>query len=498
MDITFGAYIKQQRIDLGFPMRKVASHLKIDTSTLGKIEREERSLSIDKILLLCEVLQTPKDKMFNYYYSSKLFKELKEYSNYEQVLDLVKEQLKVYNGEQKTLKFQEDWRQKEFQFPNRKIKIATLFSGIGAIEYAFKRLNLNTEIIFASDIDKFVKQSYFENYKISEDNWYNDVHNIDGSKYKNKIDVLVGGSPCQSFSMVGKRKGFEDTRGTLFYEFARVVKESQPKVFIYENVKGLVSHDKGNTFETIKATFNQLGYRYFYQVMNAKDYGIPQHRERIFVIGFKDKKVNFAFPESIELEHKMQDFLEDFTDSKYYLSEKGVKFVTSSKNRKKRYTQINGDVAICQKANQQFNWHGDFIFESKKTPEFDELIFDVNEVEEKYYLSDKVKKYVLSSGTKNFKTNNNKTDLEVARPLLQSMHKMHRAGVDNYVTHNKGRIRKLTPKECLRLMGFRDDFKQVVSDTQMYRQAGNSIVVDVLIALLKQMDITKYAEPNNE
>ncbi|MEE9429725.1 MAG: DNA cytosine methyltransferase, partial [Melioribacteraceae bacterium] len=101
--------------------------------------------------------------------------------------------------------------------------------------------------------------------------------------------------------------------------------------------------------------------------------------------------------------------------------------------------------------------------------------------------------YVLSEGTKNFRTKI-KTDLEVARPLLQTMHKMHRAGVDNYVTHNKGRIRKLTPKECMRLMGFRDDFNQVVSDTQMYRQAGNSIVVDVLIAILKQMDITKFAE----
>jgi DNA (cytosine-5)-methyltransferase 1 len=188
----------------------------------------------------------------------------------------------------------------------------------------------------------------------------------------------------------------------------------------------------------------------------------------------------------------MQDFLEDYTDSKYYLKEKGVKFVTSSKNRNKRYTQINGEVALCQKANQQFNWHGDFVFEQGNESDFTDFVFDVNEVEEKYYLSDKVRDYVLSSGTKTFKTST-KTDLEVARPLLQSMHKMHRAGVDNYVTHT-GRIRKLTPKECLRLMGFRDDFKQVVSDTQMYRQAGNSIVVDVLIALLKQMDITKYAK----
>jgi DNA (cytosine-5)-methyltransferase 1 len=187
----------------------------------------------------------------------------------------------------------------------------------------------------------------------------------------------------------------------------------------------------------------------------------------------------------------MQDFLEDYIESKFYLKEKGVKFVTSSKNRRKRYTQINGEIALCQKANQQFNWHGDFVFENQEKEEFDEFIFDVNQVEEKYYLSKKIEKYVLSSGTRNFKTSI-KTDLEVARPLLQSMHKMHRAGVDNYVTHNKGRIRKLTPKECLRLMGFRDDFIQTVSNTQMYRQAGNSIVVDVLIALLKQMDITKF------
>jgi DNA (cytosine-5)-methyltransferase 1 len=384
-----------------------------------------------------------------------------------------------------------EWREKILLYPNRSINLATMFSGIGAIEFALKRLKLKTNIIFASDNDKFVKQSYFENYNIDDSCWYNDVHNIDGIKYKGQIDLLVGGSPCQSFSMVGKRRGLNDTRGTLFYEFARVVKESQPKVFIYENVKGLINHDKGKTFEIIKATFDELGYKYSYQLVNAKNYGVPQNRERIFVVGFKDHSIDFKFPNGIELEHTMQDFLEDYIDSKYYLKEKGVKFVTSSKNRKKRYTQINGDIAICQKANQQFNWHGDFIYEEKDKQEEAEFIFDVNEVEEKYYLSEKIKNYVLAGGTKNFKTST-KTDLEVARPLLQSMHKMHRAGVDNYVTHNKGRIRKLTPRECLRLMGFRDGFKQVVSDTQMYRQAGNSIVVDVLIAMLKEMDITKF------
>lgn len=388
-----------------------------------------------------------------------------------------------------------DWQLRQFSNPNVHIRLATVFSGIGAIEQALKRLNLNHSIVFANDIDNFVKQSYFANYELDEKNWHRDITTFDATPYKNQVDILVGGSPCQAFSMVGKRLGLEDTRGTLFYDFARVVSETQPKLFIYENVKGLLNHDNGNTWQVVQDVFNSLGYTLYSQLLNSKDYGIPQHRERIFVIGFKNKPKNgFEFPQPIELEHTMQDFLEDYTDSKYFLKEKGVKFVTSSKNRQKRYTQINGDIMLCQKANQQFNWHGDFIFKPlENESNFDEFVFNVNDVEEKYYLSKKVKDYVLASGTKTFRTST-ETDLSIARPLLQSMHKMHRAGVDNYVTHNQGRIRKLTPRECLRLMGFRDDFKIAVSDTQMYRQAGNSIVVDVLIAILKQLDITLYGE----
>lgn len=397
---------------------------------------------------------------------------------------------------QKTLLFpsQQGWKSKTFLKPDSHIRLATVFSGIGAVEQAFHRLNLNHTIVFAGDIDPYVKKSYLGNYKLNEDFWHNDITQFDARKFRNQVDILVGGSPCQAFSMVGKRAGLEDTRGTLFYEFARVVDEVQPKIFIYENVKGLLNHDNGKTWKVVKSVFYSLGYDLYFQIMNSKDYGIPQHRERIFVVGFHTPPINdFQFPEKIELEHTMQDFLEDYTDSKYFLREKGVKFVTSSKNRQKRYTQINGEIALCQKANQQFNWHGDFIFQAARESEFDDFIFDVNNVEEKYYLSEKIKNYVLAGGTKNFKTST-ETDLPVARPLLQTMHKMHRAGVDNYVTHNRGRIRKLTPRECLRLMGFRDDFKILVSDTQMYRQAGNSIVVDVLIAILKQMDITLYGE----
>ncbi|MDM1298458.1 DNA (cytosine-5-)-methyltransferase [Empedobacter falsenii] len=484
MEHTLGGYLREKRKELGLPLRKIAEDVGINTSTLSKIEKDERKVNPVLIQNISKALNLDAKDLINL----KLYNELKkQYNESNDIVNLVQEQII-----QQSFKFDIDWRDKKISNPNAIVNIGTLFSGIGAIEYAFKRLNIKTKIQFACDIDKFVKQSYCANYDIDEENWYNDVTQLDATKYKNKLDILVGGSPCQSFSMVGKRRGFEDTRGTLFYEFARIVKETQPKVFIFENVKGLINHDNGQTFEIIKATFNELGYKYSYQVLNSKDFGIPQHRERIFVVGFKDHDIDFSFPEPISLEYKMQDFLEDFIDSKYYLKEKGIKFVTSTFNKKKRYTQINGDIALCQKANQQFNWHGDFVFEEKVNPEFDEFIFDVNSVEEKYYLSDKVRDYVLKEGTKNFKTSI-KTDLEVARPLLQSMHKMHRAGVDNYVTHT-GRIRKLTPKECLRLMGFRDDFKQVVSDTQLYRQAGNSIVVDVLIAILKQMDITKLVK----
>ena len=386
----------------------------------------------------------------------------------------------------------DEWVRNKFENKNATIRVGTLFSGIGAIEHALERLKLKTEIVFAGDIDPFVKNAYFANYDISEKAWHDDVQEFSAKKYKYKVDLLVGGSPCQSFSMAGKRGGMEDTRGTLFYDFARIIQECKPKVFIFENVRGLVNHDKGNTWRVIQNVFNDLGYSINSKILNSCDYGIPQSRNRIFVVGFRKKNTDFLFPKPIKLQKTMQDFLEDHTDSKYFLGEKGVKFVTKITNQNKHYTQINGDIALCQKANQQTNWHGDFIFEEiEKKLEYDEFIFDVNEVDKKYYLSKTVKDYVLKSGTKNYKAAPG-TDPEIARTLLQSMHKMHRSGVDNYVTHHKGRIRRLTPRECLRLMGFRDSFKIAISDTQTYRQAGNSIVVDVLIALLRQMDITKY------
>ena len=362
------------------------------------------------------------------------------------------------------------------------LKLATVFSGIGAIEQALKRMNMEYEIEFAcdnGDIDididyktelnkikqmgsveekrvyanniykqksrktNFVEISYKANYKINNNNFFYDVKLLDGTDFKNKVDLFVGGSPCQSFSIAGARGGFEDARGTLFYDYCRLVDEIKPKVFIYENVYGVLTHDKGNTWKVMQNSFDSLGYYYHWKILDAKDYGIPQGRRRLYVVGFKNKKdyEKFKFPEPIELKYTMQDFLVENTKEGNVINK-------------------NGKLVISEKEGE--------------------------EPEEKYYLSEKLKKYVLSPGTKNFMHADAKIDLPIARALLSTQGNSHRASVNNYVTTN-GRIRALTVRETYRLMGFPDDFKIVVSKAQALKQSGNSIVVDVLVAILKEI-----------
>ncbi len=369
------------------------------------------------------------------------------------------------------------WQNRKFKYPERTIRLATTFSGIGAIEYALRRLDLKYDIVFAGDINENCKKAYLSNYGLTEDKWHTDINNFSAKKFKGEIDLLVGGAPCQAFSIVGKKLGFEDTRGTLFREFARVIKECEPKVFIFENVQGLYQHDEGRTWDVISNTFKDYcGYNIYFRRLNSKNYGIPQHRERLYCIGFKDD-VKFKFPKPLNTLYRMYDFLQDYRDGDYYVAKYDTKAITPYKSR------ING------------------LASGRLKPRFNEFVFKCSDIEDKHYLSEKVARYVLAGGTKNFKTSD-KTDLDIARPLLQSMHKMHRAGVDNYVSFNKEKgingLRRLSPRECLRLMGFRDDFAINVSETATYMEAGNSIVVDVLIALLKQMDITKFASEDEE
>ena len=288
------------------------------------------------------------------------------------------------------------------------VRIATVFSGIGAFEQALLKMGIPYDIAFACDtgeryvdidvskINKeisqlpnkererivssiyektnkrnYVKESYFANYAISEDRWFTDIRFINGREYSDKVDIFVGGSPCQSFSAIGKRKGLEDARGTLFYEYARLVKEMHPKVFIFENVPGMLNHDSGKTWEIIEHIFNCLGYKTSYKVLNSLNYGIPQDRKRLFVVGFRDKETDFVFPKEMKLVTTMFDYLEAKVDTKHYLGKKGFEFVTNPKyiNR----ARVNSKIIRTQKANQQFNWNGDFVFEEldrkKHTPD---------------------------------------------------------------------------------------------------------------------------------
>lgn len=358
---------------------------------------------------------------------------------------------------------------------NEKLKIGTLFSGIGAAEFALRRLCIPHEIMFACDNGElmlteedsvirhhlaalptaegrkayirsltparvnFVKKSYMANYEIREEDYYHDVRYMDATPYRGRIDLLVGGSPCQSFTLLGHQRGLEEARGTLFYDFARIVEETQPRAFIYENVRGLTKHDGGRTWEVVERVFHSLHYQIYKDILNAEEQGIPQTRRRIFVVGFREPVKEFIFPSPKKCLYTMQDFLQD-----------QVAFGN--------FRSVDGQL-VLQKGGEA--------------------------VDEKYYLSDKILPGILSGGTGGFYMAP-EIDLPVARPLMSTMHKMHRAGEDNYVTTN-GRIRRLTPRECLRLMGFTDDFVQVVSDTQMYRQAGNSVVVDVLMELIKKI-----------
>jgi DNA (cytosine-5)-methyltransferase 1 len=413
------------------------------------------------------------------------------------------------------------------------MKLATVFSGIGAIEQALHRMGIDYEIVFACDngdvelnllegheleeytklkklrskkqlkkqedidrleelgkkedqiaedirskiqlmpnkIDKkkyvddlykkrsrqtnFVKTAYLANYGdlLDLDDFHLDIRFLDATDYADAgIDLLVGGSPCQAFSAVGAQYGLSDTRGTLFYEFARIIKETQPRVFIYENVRGLTTHDNGHTWEVMKSVFkDDLNYQISEpQILNASDYGIPQSRRRIFVIGIREdiKCDNFVYPEPTQLKYTMQDFLEDNCAFGHF-----------------NYNPSDGELIV------------------EKIP---------GNPDKKFTLTPAVQKYVLAGGTANYKTST-ETDLPIARTLMKMMTQHHRAGVDNYITVSKNPLvlRQLSDREALRLMGFPDDFKIAVSSMQTLRQAGNSIVVDVLMAIVRETIKTK-------
>lgn len=300
---------------------------------------------------------------------------------------------------------------------NNKVTFIDLFAGIGGFRLGLE--SIGAKCVFSSEIDKFAQQTYEANFGEKP---HGDITKI-AAKDIPPHDILCAGFPCQSFSIAGKKKGFEDTRGTLFFEIARIAKYHKPKVLFLENVQGLLSHDKGKTFLIIFTTLEDLGYIVHYKVLNSKNFGVPQNRKRVFIVAFLND-VDFKFPKPSNQVTCIVDILETDVDEKYFISEKA--WLGHQKRKAK-------NMALGKGFGYKLVTH-----ESLET----------------------------STLTSHY----SKGGTEI---LLKE--------------NTSNRPRKLTPRECARLQGFPDSFKIVCSDTQAYKQFGNAVTVNVITAIAKQI-----------
>src|SRR5574344_1098181 len=304
-----------------------------------------------------------------------------------------------------------------------KYKFIDLFAGIGGIRLGFT--GAGCECVFTSEIDVHAQKVYFDNFG---DLAYGDITKISSESIPN-FDIICGGFPCQPFSMAGFKRGFDDTRGTLFFEIARIIKDKQPQAFFLENVKNLENHDNGKTFKVIKETLEDLGYSFFYTTINAKLL-VPQNRERLFMIGFKDRTLNYQFPYIEDLHPKAKDILETNVDEKFTHSDKGWASIQRHAQRHKEKGNGFG--------------YGLVDFESY-----------TRTISARYY----------------------KDGSEILVP-------------------QKGKNpRMLTPRECARLQGFPETFKITSSNTQAYKQFGNSVCVPLIEILAKSIVKTLDEKP---
>lgn len=291
-----------------------------------------------------------------------------------------------------------------------------LFAGIGGIRLGFE--SIGGECVFTSEWNSYAKKTYQENFSEIP---YGDITKIKPDEIP-AFDVLLAGFPCQPFSQAGLKKGFDDTRGTLFFDIARIVKHHQPKVVFLENVKNLAGHDKGNTLKVIVKTLEDMGYKVFTKILNAKNFGLPQNRARIYIIGFKEN-VRFEFPEEPNIPTRLGDILEKEVDKKYTISDK---LWAGHQRRLIEHREKGNGFGYCL-----------FNEESKYT----------STISARYY----------------------------------------KDGSEILIEQKGKNPRKLTPREAARLQGYPDDFAIPVSDTQAYKQFGNSVAVPVIKALAKKI-----------
>lgn len=302
------------------------------------------------------------------------------------------------------------------------IKIIDLFAGIGGIRRGFENASKDKiECVFTSEWDKYAAHTYQTNYPNDKVN--GDITEIDEINIPDH-DILLAGFPCQPFSQAGLKKGFNDTRGTLFFDIERIVRAKKPKAILLENVKRLRTHDNGNTLRVILETLKDVGYKNLHtKVLRARDFGLPQNRERIFIIGFLDDSVSFQFPSPLDVPTRVGDILESSVPEKYTISDK----LWAGHQRRKRENKLKG---------KGFGY-GLVTKDSEYT----------NTISARYY----------------------------------------KDGSEILIHQDNKNPRKLTPREAARLQGFPDDFKIEVSDVQAYKQFGNSVAVNVITAIATEM-----------
>jgi DNA (cytosine-5)-methyltransferase 1 len=358
------------------------------------------------------------------------------------------------------------------------IKVGSDFSGVGAFNQALMRLGVEYTEVFACDMDKYARQTFIHNY--GEPGYYPmDVYEREIPS--ESLDIYMTSPPCQAFSLAGKRLGKDDKRGILFFNSHEFIQVNKPRYFIFENVKGLLSDDGGKTFSE---WCNMLGgksvngnpvifpfeesvpYHIYWKVLNAKHHGVPQNRERVFIIGIRDDKDNtFRWPVEEQLTKRLKDVLQEDVDDKYFLSEKMINVLSHHNN-----PIIENDTPDNSNTIQASYF---------KMGGRDQQYLKVKSATSKGY------EEATEGDSVNFSVPNSKTRRgRVGRGVAQTLDTAcNQATIDGY------KIRRLTPRECFRLMDFPDTFTWPVSDSQAYKQAGNSIVVNVLYKILKNLSL---------
>lgn len=400
------------------------------------------------------------------------------------------------------------------------MKVGSDFSGIGSPEVALKNLGIEIEHVFACDVDEYAKKSFLEIHKPKI--FFDDIRNRNHGSVE-RLDMYFAGFPCQAFSIAGKRKGFDDVRGTLFFDTAEFIRINRPKVFVLENVKGLLNHDGGNTFKTIidllsngggtvnsQMSFDMfedgLGYHLHTCLLNTKNFGLPQNRERIFIVGF-DKFAEFRIPKGFELKTKLIDILEDEVDEKFYLKQKQIdKLIEYNKRQTEKG---NGFMAKFHNPNEEImsalkvgGKGADDLVEvvahslfprSSKTgkggsgslSKTDGTAYCIDAQNTQAIEIRQLNPSKESGGVQPYQQNRI-YDVNGLCPALNSGQEIWKGNIVN-----TKKIRRLTPLECWKLQGFsKEDFDKaanVCSDTQLFKQAGNTISVPVIQAIIKNI-----------